>query len=101
MPAGQTDLLEVVVLASRPYALLTGGGTDIIALLLSQKNPLELHHPGVGEEQGGVILGRERRRGHQAVPPSHKKIEEETSDGTGFHGGNIQPRTASTVNGER
>ncbi len=69
VPRGATDVLEVVVLATRPHAFLGRGRARVVALLLAQEHVLELVHPGVGEEQGGVTVRDERRAGHHAVAP--------------------------------
>jgi hypothetical protein len=60
MPAGVSDLLEIVVLAPRAYTFLAGGRTDVVAGFLAEKGALELHHAGVGEQQGGIVLRLQR-----------------------------------------
>ena len=57
VPPGEAHLLEIVVLAAGPDALLGGDGAAVVALLLAQEGALELHHPGVGEQEGGVVRG--------------------------------------------
>ncbi len=56
------DVFQVVVLAAGADALLGRGGPHVVALLPSQEEVLELVHPGVGEEQGGVVV-RDQGRG--------------------------------------
>jgi hypothetical protein len=99
VPPGEAHLLEIVVLAAGPHALLTGGGAQVVALLLPLEDPLELHHSGIGEQQGRIVLGGQRPRGHQPVPTGHEVIEEEPADGTGFHG--QEYTAANCVNGQR
>src|SRR5438552_1951260 len=65
--ARPADVLEVVVLAACPYALLAGGRAHVGALLLAEEDGLELHHARVGEEEGRVGPGNERRRAHARV----------------------------------
>ncbi len=60
VPGGEAHVLQVVVLAAGPDAFLGAGGPGIGAGLFSQKNLFELHHAGVGEQQGGVAGGHER-----------------------------------------
>src|SRR5919106_564441 len=61
------DVLEVVVLAPGPHAFLTGRGAHVLATLVAQEHPLELHHSGVGEQQRGVVARDERRGAHPGV----------------------------------
>jgi hypothetical protein len=53
-------VLEVVVLAARPHALLAGRRADVVAALVAQEHALELHHARVREQQGGIVRGHER-----------------------------------------
>src|SRR5690606_790156 len=55
--------------------------------LLAQEDALELHHAGIGEQQGGIVAGNQRRRRHLAVPPGGKIVEEETANLFGAHPG--------------
>ncbi len=59
MPLGVAHLLEIVVFAPGAHALLAGRSPQVIAPLLTQKRPLELHHAGVGEEQRRIV-GRDQ-----------------------------------------
>jgi hypothetical protein len=59
MPRRIADVLEVVVLATRPHAALAGDRAFVVALFLAKEHILELHHPGVGEQQRRVIRGHE------------------------------------------
>src|SRR5213593_1284925 len=61
MTGGVADLLEVVMLATRPDALLAGDRTRIVTSLQTLKHALELHHAGIGEQQRGVIRGDQAR----------------------------------------
>ena len=64
---GEADVFEIVVLAAGADAFLAGGGAVVVALLEAEENVLELIHPGVGEEQRGIVRGDERGAAHDAV----------------------------------
>ena len=59
VPLGVPHLLQIVVLASRPDALLAGRGAAVLPMLLAEEGALELHHAGVGEQEGGIV-GRDQ-----------------------------------------
>ena len=70
-----TDILKVIVLAAGAYAALRTDGTTNFALLAAKKDVLELHHPGVGEQQGRVIGGHQRGARHLFMAPVLKKFQ--------------------------
>src|SRR5205814_8254983 len=74
------DVLEVVVLAARAHALLRTGRSHIVPPLLAQKDALELHHAGVGEEQRRIARGDERRRRHARMPNALEVAEKRFPD---------------------
>ena len=88
---GVTDLLEVVMLSTRPDALLAGHRTRVIAAFQTLKHPLELHHAGVGEQQCGVVRGHERRARHLTVRARRgfEVVQELAADIGGLHAGKI------------
>ena len=64
------DILEVVVFASGPDALLAVGDPAAVAARLSRvsaQHVLELVHPRVDEEQRGVVMGDDGAAGHVRV----------------------------------
>ena len=67
MAGGVADIVEVVVLAAGAHAFLHRGGADIGPLLRPGEDVLELHHAGIGEEQGGVVARHQRRGRHHGV----------------------------------
>ncbi len=73
---GAADVFQVVVLAAGADAFLRGGGAYVVALLSSQKQVLELVHPRVGEEQGGVVLRHEAGAGHKRVAAGLEVVQE-------------------------
>ncbi len=58
---GRAHVLQVVVLAAHPHALLDGHRPPVGPLLEAQEDVLELDHPGVGKEQGGVARRHQGR----------------------------------------
>ena len=77
---GHPHVLEVVVLAPGAHALLRGGGAGVVPLLPPEEDVLELVHPRVREEEGGVVLGHEGGALHHAVPPLLEVPEERAAD---------------------
>jgi hypothetical protein len=74
-------VVQVVVLAAGPDALLGVRRPDVIALLKSQEDWLELVHPGVGEEQGGVVVRDDRAGRDERVPVLlHEEVDELLAD---------------------
>ena len=79
-------LLQVVVLARDPQALLRIDRTPPLGLHIAQDDILELVHPRISEHEGWVALDHHRRRGDNGVPFSRKKIEECLPYLVGSHG---------------
>src|SRR5262249_3328577 len=69
------DLLEVVVLAADAQHLLAVGRARVRPRLGTQKDLLELHHAGVGEEQAGVVRRHERRARDDGVTALAEVVE--------------------------
>ncbi len=86
MPGGAAHVLEVVVLAPRPHALLSGYGSAILPLLLAEEHALELVHARVGEEKGRVVARHERGGAHDRVPPLAEIVEEALAQLVAGHG---------------
>ncbi len=72
---GVSDVLQVVVLAARPHALLGGRGPKVVALLLPQEHAFELHHAGVDEQQGRVVVRHQRRAAHHLMAVLFEIVE--------------------------
>ena len=87
MPRGVADVFQVVVLAAGAHAFLRGGGALIRALLDAGEDVLELHHPGIGEQQGRVVARHQRARRHDGVPGGGEIFEKRGADVVGgLHG---------------
>src|SRR5262245_2210713 len=84
---GVAHVLEVVMLAARAHAALGGGRARVRPLVLAEEHVLELHHPGVGEEQGRIVRGNERRRGHDRVAALGKEFHEPPANLVRLHPG--------------
>ena len=77
---GPAHIFEVVVLAADPQAFLRTRGTQIITALEARESILELHHPGIGEQQGRIVHGDERRTPHGPVPFFAEIIQKQLPD---------------------
>ncbi|HYS61420.1 MAG TPA: hypothetical protein VEM27_12580 [Gemmatimonadales bacterium] len=86
---GMAHLLEVIVFAARPHALLARHGPGVRPPLEPLKHALELHHPGVGEQERGIVRRDQGGAGHFLVPPGLEELEKLAADFSGGHGGNI------------
>ena len=75
MPGRIADIVEIVVLAAGPQALLGRGGTAIGALLDTGEQVLELHHPGAGEHQRRIVAGDKRPRRDDLVSRLAEEVE--------------------------
>src|SRR5208282_1527007 len=62
MPPRKAHILQVIVLPASAHALLRGRCPLVIPLLRSQKEVLELIHPGVGKQERGIVRWHQRRR---------------------------------------
>ena len=94
MTGGVADLLQVVVLATRPDALLAGDRTRIVTSLQTLKHALELHHAGIGEQQRGVIRGDQARAGDFLVRAGLEEVKESAANIGGLHPENIACQAA-------
>ncbi len=60
MPCRLAHVFEIIVLAAGSHTLLRSGSTLVINLALPQEDILELVHPGIGKEQGRIIMRDQR-----------------------------------------
>ena len=77
---GAAHVVEVVVLAAHAQAFLGGGGAHVVAFFLPAENFLELHHARVGEQQGRVVAGNQRRGGDFGVAVFLEVVQKAASD---------------------
>ena len=80
MASGVTDVIEIVVLAPGPNALLRGNRAAVGPLLEPRKYVFELHHPRIGEHQRGIVARDERRGGNDFMPLLGKIVEKSRSN---------------------
>jgi len=85
MPSRPPDFLEVVVLATGSYALLRRGSSPEAAVFLAEEDALELHHPGIREQQRRIVGGHERGAGQNLVSILPEEFQESTTDFGGLH----------------
>ena len=83
----RADVLEVVVLAAHPHALLRRRRPRVGARLAAEEQVLELVHPRVGEEQRGIVVGDERRTGDDGVTVRREVVEERPANLVRMHRG--------------
>ncbi len=62
VPLRETDVFEIVMLATGPDAFLAGGRAGVVPFFLTQKGPLELVHAGVSEQDRLVGLSGGQHR---------------------------------------
>src|SRR6266511_2013826 len=79
------DVVEVVVLAPRAYALLRARGAAVVALLPAGEDILELVHPRVGEEERRVLRRDEGGGWDQAVPALFEVLQKPLPDPARCH----------------
>ena len=85
VPGGAAHTVQIIVLAAGPHALLGCGGTGVLTDVRSQKHVLKLHHPRIGEEEGGISPRDKGRAGHPAVAPLFKEPEVRLSNFVASH----------------
>ena len=77
---GISNVVEIVVLAARPHALLRRYRARIVPRFLPREHRLELHHARVGEQQRRIVAGHQRRRRHLLVSSLAKVVEKPSAD---------------------
>ncbi len=82
---GVTDVFQIVVLAAGTHAFLRGRCAGIRTLVEAEEHVLELVHPGVGEQQGRIVVRHERTGSHDLVALGFKELEELLADFGAFH----------------
>ncbi len=85
MPQRRPDVVEVVVFAADPHALLRRRRPPIVTPFLAEKQVLELIHPRIREQQGGIVGRDERRRGHDLVLVAREVVQKRLTDLIGGH----------------
>jgi len=85
MAVGEADIFEIIVLAAGADAFLGRRGARVFALLQAQENVLELIHPGVGEQQRGIVDWHKGRTAHDAMSAIGEKFQKCAADFVAGH----------------
>ena len=80
VPRGVADIVQIVVLAAGADAFLRADSAGVWTLFLAGEDVLELHHPGIGEHQGGIVARHQRRAFDDLVATTVEIIEEGGAD---------------------
>ena len=79
------DLLDVVVLAPHPHALLRADGTAVRGDLLAQEVGDELVHARIGEQGRPRVVRNEPGRGDLNVAARHEEVHKGAAKPVGIH----------------
>src|SRR5712691_4933896 len=74
------DVIEVVVLAADAHHFLRRRRARVVAPFASQKDVLELVHPGVGEEECRIVAGHEWGAWDDAMALLFEELQERCAD---------------------
>ena len=104
--SGAANVVEVVVLATGPDALLHGRGPWRAerCLLLADEVRDERHHPGVREHRGGRVVRDQPCGRHRGVTARGKEVEEGSAEFERVHGAQslpVQARSTRSCSTER
>ena len=70
------DVIQIIVFAADPHDLLRIAHARRFGKAQAQEDFFELIHPGIGEQQSGIIHRSQRGAGHDDVIFGRKEIEE-------------------------
>ena len=85
VPQRRPDVLEVVVFAADPHALLGTRRPHVLAAILAEEHVLELVHPGVREQERGVVAGNQGSARYDAVAVLFEETKESAAKVAGRH----------------
>jgi hypothetical protein len=68
------------MLSAHPKTLLRTRGSNKTRVLLTQKDPFELDHPGVGKQETGIVSGDQGGTLYQLVPVTLEIIKKASSN---------------------
>ncbi len=74
------------MLAAGADALLARHGARVVAAFQPLKHALELHHPGVGEQERRIVAGNEGGAWDLVVATSLEVVDKVAADFGGLHG---------------
>ncbi len=67
MAGAGADVFQVVVFAADAHALLAGHGTRVGTFFQTEEKVFELHHSGIGQQQGRVVAGDQAATVHDGM----------------------------------
>ncbi len=83
MTRGVTDVFQIVVFTARTHATLRGGRARIITFVETKEDILELVHPGVGKQQGRIVVRHQGAAGNYLMSLTMEKVEKRLTDLSG------------------
>ena len=99
MPVRRSDVVEIVVLSADAHHFLRRGGAPVVARLAPEEQVLELVHAGVGEQEGRVVAGDQRRTRHDAVAVLLEVLQEGRPDLVRGHPAILSDSTVVSMRG--
>ena len=85
VPRCITDVIKIVVLATRPYATLASYCPGIAAVFTEGETILELNHACIGKQQGWIITGHQGRRLNDRMTFTLEEIQKRTAELAAIH----------------
>ena len=80
---GVTDVFQIVVFTTRTHATLRGGRARVITFVEAKEDILELVHPGVGKQQGWIVVRYQGAAGNYLMSLTMEKVEKRLTDLSG------------------
>src|SRR5579872_290978 len=80
MAVGEAKVFEIVMFTAGADAFLRSGGAVVVAGFEAEEDVFELVHPGVGEEQRGIVGRDERGRVDLFVSALDEIVQEFTAN---------------------
>ena len=91
MTTGMANVVEVVVFAAGPHALLTARSRVVGPLFAAEEDILELVHARVDEEQRGILGRNQRRAFDNRMAAVCEELEESPANLVAIHGAVLFP----------
>src|SRR5262245_35364106 len=75
VPRRVTDVFQIVVFAAGTHTALRTRSTVVLTFVFAQENVFELNHPGICEQQCGIVPGHQRTGGHDLMALTAEVLE--------------------------